>query len=153
MASNGDNSKKALANALNGLLADYFALYLKTKNYHWHVSGPHFREYHLLFDDHATELITTTDLVAERVRKLGHRALTSIGDIASRQSVTDDNNDGVAANTMLTTLRDDNQSLVTSLKVIKALADEAGDNATDGLIDDWTDQAEQRVWFLTQTIG
>jgi starvation-inducible DNA-binding protein len=153
MASNGDNSKKALANALNGLLADYFALYLKTKNYHWHVSGPHFREYHLLFDDHATELITTTDLVAERVRKLGHRALTSIGDIASRQSVTDDNKDGVAANTMLTTLRDDNQSLVTSLKAIKALADDAGDNATDGLIDDWTDQAEQRVWFLTQTIG
>jgi starvation-inducible DNA-binding protein len=153
MASNGDNSKKALADALNSVLADIFALYLKTKNYHWHVSGPHFREYHLLFDDQATELITTTDLVAERVRKLGHRSLTSISDITARQTITDDDTDGVAAHAMLTTLRDDNQALVASLKALKQLADDAGDNATDGLLDDWTDQAEQRVWFLTQTIG
>jgi starvation-inducible DNA-binding protein len=81
----GDNSKKALADALNGLLADYYALYLKTKNFHWHVTGPHFREYHLLFDEQATELIATTDLVAERVRKLGQDTLTSIGAIAAKQ--------------------------------------------------------------------
>jgi starvation-inducible DNA-binding protein len=153
MANNGDNSKTVLANALNSLLSDYFALYLKTKNYHWHVAGPHFHEYHLLFDTHATELIITTDLVAERVRKLGHRTLTSIGDIAARQTISDDDKADVKAEVMLAALRDDNHLLVDSLKAIKQLASDAGDNATDGLLDDWTDQAEQRVWFLTQTIG
>jgi starvation-inducible DNA-binding protein len=153
MTSNGDNSKKALADALNGLLADYFALYLKTKNFHWHVAGPHFREYHLLFDDHATELIATTDLVAERVRKNGHRTLTSISNIAARQSITDDDTEGLDAKTMLGVLRDNNQALVNSLKSLKQLAADVGDNATDGLLDDWTDQAEQRVWFLSETLG
>jgi starvation-inducible DNA-binding protein len=153
MTSNGDNSKKALADALNGLLADYFALYLKTKNFHWHVAGPHFREYHLLFDDHATELIATTDLVAERVRKNGRRTLTSISNIAARQSIPDDDTIGLDAKTMLRVLRDDNQALVNSLKSLKQLAGDVGDNATDGLLDDWTDQAEQRVWFLSETLG
>lgn len=149
----GSNSTTALAAALNGLLADYFALYLKTKNFHWHVSGPHFREYHLLFDEQATELVDTTDLIAERVRKLGQRTLTSIGDIAAKQSVKDNDKDAVPAQGMLKELLTDNKALVASLKAAKELAGEAGDNATDGLIDDWTDQAEQRVWFLTQTIG
>lgn len=149
----GNNSTTALAAALNGLLADYFALYLKTKNFHWHVSGPHFREYHLLFDDHAAELIATTDLIAERVRKLGQRSLTSIGAIAAKQSVRDNDKDGVSAEAMLKETLADNMALVASLKSAKELAGEAGDNATDGLIDDWTDQAEQRVWFLAQTIG
>jgi starvation-inducible DNA-binding protein len=149
----GDNSKKALAAALNGLLADYFALYLKTKNFHWHVSGPHFREYHLLFDDQAAELIATTDLVAERVRKIGQRTLTSIGNVAAVQSVTDNDAASVSAADMLAELRDDNVKLTAALKAVKELASEAGDNATDGLIDDWTDQAEQRAWFLTQTMG
>lgn len=149
----GNNSTTALAAALNGLLADYFALYLKTKNFHWHVSGPHFREYHLLFDEQATELIGTTDLIAERVRKLGQQTLTSIGDIAAKQSVKDNDNVAVAAEAMLKELLTDNKALISSLKSAKELADEAGDNATDGLLDDWTDQAEQRAWFLTQTIG
>ncbi len=138
----GDNSKKALADALNGLLADYYALYLKTKNFHWHVTGPHFREYHLLFDEQATELIATTDLVAERVRKLGQDTLTSIGSIAAKQRIADHDSTTTDAAQMLKALKD-----------AKNLADEAGDNATDGLLDDWTDQAEQRAWFLAATIG
>ncbi len=153
MAGSNDNSLKSLAAALNGLLADYFALYLKTKNFHWHVSGPHFREYHLLFDDQATELLATTDLVAERVRKIGERTLTSIGDVARHQSISDSDAPSVAAQAMLSELRDDNVALVAILRAAKELASQAGDNATDSLIDDWTDQAEQRAWFLNETLG
>ncbi len=149
----GDNSKKALADALNGLLADYFALYLKTKNFHWHVTGPHFREYHLLFDEQAAELIATTDLVAERVRKLGQDTLTSIGSIAEKQRINDHDSTSTDAAKMLKELHKDNETLITALKDAKELADKAGDNATDGLLDDWTDQAEQRSWFLAATIG
>lgn len=149
----GDNSKKALADALNGLLADYYALYLKTKNFHWHVTGPHFREYHLLFDEQATELIATTDLVAERVRKLGQDTLTSISAIGAKQRIKDNDSATNDAAKMLKELHADNETLVKSLKDAKELAEEAGDNATDGLLDDWTDQAEQRAWFLAATIG
>ena len=149
----GDNSKKALADALNGLLADYYALYLKTKNFHWHVTGPHFREYHLLFDEQATELIATTDLVAERVRKLGQGTLTSIGAIAGRQRIKDHDSTATDAATMLKALHADNEVLVKLLKDAKQLAGEAGDNATDGLLDNWTDEAEQRAWFLAATSG
>ena len=149
----GDNSKKALADALNGLLADYYALYLKTKNFHWHVTGPHFREYHLLFDEQATELIATTDLVAERVRKLGQDTLTSIGAIAAKQRINDHDSTSTDAPKMLKELHADNETLIKALKDAKDLADKAGDNATDGLLDDWTDQAEQRAWFLAATIG
>jgi starvation-inducible DNA-binding protein len=149
----GDNSKKALADALNGLLADYYALYLKTKNFHWHVTGPHFREYHLLFDEQATELIATTDLVAERVRKLGQDTLTSIGAIAGKQRIKDQDSTTTDAAKMLKELHADNETLVKALKEAKELAEDAGDNATDGLLDDWTDQAEQRAWFLAATIG
>lgn len=149
----GDNSKKALADALNGLLADYYALYLKTKNFHWHVTGAHFREYHLLFDEQATELIATTDLVAERVRKLGQDTLTSIVAIGARQRIKDNDSATNDAAKMLKELHADNETLVKALKDAKELAEEAGDNATDGLLDDWTDQAEQRAWFLSATIG
>ncbi|MEY3634310.1 MAG: hypothetical protein RLZZ61_720 [Pseudomonadota bacterium] len=149
----GDNSKKALADALNDLLADYYALYLKTKNFHWHVTGPHFREYHLLFDEQATELIATTDLVAERVRKLGQATLTSIGSIAATQRISDHDSTSTDAAAMLTALHADNEILIKALKDAKNLAGEAGDNATDGLLDDWTDQAEQRAWFLAATMG
>lgn len=148
----GDNSTKALADALNVLLADYFALYIKTKNFHWHVSGPHFREYHLLFDAQAAELIATTDLIAERVRKIGQSTLTSIGSIAARQTVKDEDK-AIDAEGMLVKLRDDNRKLVKALRAAKELASDAGDNATDGLIDDWTDQAEQRAWFLDSTLA
>ncbi|PHR21724.1 MAG: DNA starvation/stationary phase protection protein [Sphingopyxis sp.] len=147
---NGDNAKKAVAEALNGILADSFALYLKTKNFHWHVSGPHFRDYHLMFDEHAAQILATTDLIAERVRKNGLRTLTSIGDIAKRQSIVDNDEAKVAAADMLEELRTDNLKLVEQLREAKELAGEAGDNATDGLLDDWTDQAEERAWFLLE---
>jgi starvation-inducible DNA-binding protein len=149
----GDNSKKALADALNGLLADYYALYLKTKNFHWHVTGPHFHEYHLLFDAQATELLATTDLVAERVRKLGQGTLTSIGAIGAKQRIKDQDSILTDAGKMLKELHADNETLVKALKDAKDLAEEAGDNATDGLLDDWTDQAEQRAWFLAASMG
>ena len=149
----GDNAGKALADAMNGLLADSFALYLKTKNFHWHVAGPHFRDYHLLLDDHATQILAITDAIAERVRKNGHRTLTSIGDIAKRQTISDNDKSGVAAEAMLKELRDDNLAFVAKLREVKELAGDAGDNATDGIVDDWTDQAQERAWFLTETLG
>lgn len=149
----GDNAGKALAEAMNGLLADSFALYLKTKNFHWHVAGPHFREYHLLLDDQAAQILAITDAVAERVRKNGFRTLTSIGEIGRRQSVADNDKDAVTAEAMLKELRDDNVAFVAKLREVKELADQAGDNATDGLVDDWTDQAQERAWFLTETLG
>jgi starvation-inducible DNA-binding protein len=146
----GDNAKRAVAEALNGILADSFALYLKTKNFHWHVSGPHFRDYHLMFDEHAAQILATTDIMAERVRKNGHRTLTSIGDIARRQTLADNDVDKVVAEDMLSELRSDNLKLVATLRAAKELAGEAGDNATDGMLDDWTNQAEERAWFLLE---
>lgn len=132
-------------------MADSFALYLKTKNFHWHVSGPHFRDYHLMFNGQAAQILATTDMIAEPVRKNGHRTLTSIGNIAQRQTLSDNNADKVSAEDMLAELRADNLKLVDSLRSAKELASEAGDNATDGLLDDWTDQAEERAWFLHES--
>ena len=149
----GDNAKKALIDSLNGLLADFFALYLKTKNYHWHVAGPQFRDLHLLFDEQATELFALTDVIAERVRKNGGATLTSIGAIGAKSIVADDDRAELDAMTMVRVLRDDNAVLIERIRAAKAAAGEAGDNATDGAADDWTDQAEQRVWFLTQILG
>jgi starvation-inducible DNA-binding protein len=142
------NSVPAAAEALNGILADSFALYLKTKNFHWHVSGPHFRDYHLMLDEQAAQILTTTDAIAERVRKIGRTTLRSIGDIARRQRVKDNDSDFVSARDMLTELREDNLKLVGSLRETKELVDAAGDNATSSMIDDWTDAAEKRAWFL-----
>jgi starvation-inducible DNA-binding protein len=139
--------------ALNLLLADSFALYLKTKNFHWHVSGPHFRDYHLLLDEQATQILASTDFIAERVRKSGARTLTSIGDIGRHQRIEDNDDVGLGANGMLITLRDDNRALTASLKALKELADAAGDNATSGIVDQWTDEAEQRAWFLDAVRG
>jgi starvation-inducible DNA-binding protein len=136
--------------ALNALLADVFALYLKTKNFHWHVSGPHFRDYHLLLDDQATQILAISDMIAERVRKLGGRTLTSIGNVARLQSIKDNDADAVTATNMLAELRADNLALVASLKAIKDLVDAAKDNATSGIVDTWTDEAEQRAWFLAE---
>ncbi|WP_164115227.1 DNA starvation/stationary phase protection protein [Sphingorhabdus sp. Alg239-R122] len=149
---NGNNAAKALADSLNGLLADSFALYFKTKNFHWHVAGPNFRDYHLLLDEHAAEIIGITDVIAERVRKIGYRTLTSIGSVAAKQSVSDNDSEDIDAKVMLEELRNDNMAFVKALKDTKELAEAAGDNATDGLIDDWTDQAEQRAWFLRETL-
>lgn len=141
----------ALPEALNRLLADSFALYFKTKNFHWHVSGPHFRDYHLLLDEQATQILAATDIIAERVRKSGHSTLRSIGDIARRQTVRDNDAEHVSATDMLNELRTDNLALVAALREIKALADAGGDNATSGLVDGWTDEAEQRAWFLFES--
>lgn len=142
------NATRTVAEALNGVLADSYALYLKTKNFHWHVSGPHFRDYHLMLDDQATQILATTDLIAERVRKTGNMTLRSIGDIARRQTVKDNDAEYVSPDDMLAELREDNLRLVESLRSAKEAAAQARDNATDSLIDDWTDQAEERAWFL-----
>ena len=152
MAPAGDNAKKALVDELNGVLADHLALYVKTKNFHWHVAGPRFRDLHLLFDEQATQVLGVVDLIAERVRKNGADTLTSIGAIAGRTAVNDQDNAALSAENMVEELHDDNVALVKRLKKAKELAGDAGDNATDGVIDDWTDQAEERVWFLSQTL-
>lgn len=139
---------RSVADALNGILADSYALYLKTKNFHWHVSGPHFRDYHLMLDDQAAQILATTDAIAERVRKTGNTTLRSIGDIARRQTIKDNDADFVSAKAMLAELREDNLALVQSLRDAKDVVDEAKDNATSGILDEWTDQAEERAWFL-----
>lgn len=140
-----------VAAALNQALADSYALYFKTKNFHWHVSGPHFRDYHLLFDEQAAEILATTDLIAERVRKTGNVTLRSVGDVSRRQSIRDNDAEFVSPADMLNELRDDNLALVQAYREVKRAATEAGDNATEGLVDDWTDQAEQRAWFLFES--
>ncbi len=143
----GKNAK-TVADALNGILADSYALYFKTKNFHWHVSGPHFRDYHLMLDDQAAQILATTDVIAERVRKTGNTTLRSIGDIARRQTIKDNDADFVDADAMMNELREDNLSLIATLREAKDIVDEAKDNATSGILDDWTDQAEERAWFL-----
>lgn len=149
----GDNAKKALIDGLNGLLADHLALYMKTKNFHWHVKGPQFRELHLLFDEQAAEIFGNVDIIAERVRKIEGTTLTSIASIMEKTKVEDQHSADLEAMDMVSQLRDDNAQMVKTLKGLKELAEEAGDNATDGLIDDWTDQAEERTWFLASTLG
>ena len=142
------NAVSSVADALNSALADSFALYFKTKNFHWHVSGPHFRDYHLLMDDQAAQIYAITDAIAERVRKTGGTTLRSIGDIARRQTIKDNDAEFVSADAMLAELRDDNLKLVEAFRTVKEQAEEAKDNATSGIVDEWTDQAEERAWFL-----
>ena len=142
------NAAKSVKDALNTILADSFALYLKTKNFHWHVSGPHFRDYHLLMDDQASQILGITDAIAERVRKTGNVTLRSIGDIGRHQTIKDNDQEFVSAADMLAELRDDNLKLVEGFRKVKELAEAAKDNATSGIVDEWTDQAEERAWFL-----
>ena len=144
----GLSNTRSVADALNASLADCYALYLKTKNFHWHVSGPHFRDYHLMLDDQATQIIGVTDAIAERVRKTGNTTLRSIGDIARRQTITDNDADFVEPGKMLAELREDNLKLVEAFRTVKEAAEEAKDNATSGIVDEWTDEAEERAWFL-----
>ena len=139
---------KDISAALNVLLADFFALYLKTKNFHWHVSGPHFRDYHLLLDEHADQIFDTTDPIAERVRKLGGTTLRSIGQISRSQRISDNDADYVTPLDMLAELRDDNQRLTARLREAHNVCEEHGDVATTSLIEVWIDEAERRVWFL-----
>lgn len=147
------NSKAALIGELNGLLADHFALFIKTKNFHWHVKGPRFHDLHLLFDTQALEVRDQIDLIAERVRKLDADTLTSLGSVTQATHVKDQDNAALSAEDMIAELRDDNTALITRLKGIKDLADQAGDNATSGVVDTWTDMAEQRVWFLRSLLA
>ena len=153
MHSTNDNSVTQLVAEINGLLADHFALYVKTKNFHWHVKGPRFRDLHLLFDEQALEIQGQIDVIGERARKLGGDTITSIGMIAEHTKVKDQDSAAVTAEDMITELRDDNAAMVKRLKAMKESVDAAGDNATDGLIDDWTDSAEERVWFLNSLLG
>lgn len=146
-------NEPAVADALNALLADSFALYLKTKNYHWHVQGPRFRDLHLLFDEQAAQILATTDLIAERVRKNGAATLRSIGDIGRRQSIADDDAATVDADAMVQTLAKDNETLLAQLKAVKAAAEADDDIATSGLVDGWADETQQRIWFLKATAG
>lgn len=147
----GSNARRDIAGALNVLLADTFALYMKTKNFHWHVSGPHFRSLHLLFDEHADQIFATTDDIAERVRKIGGVTLHSIGEIARLQRIPDNDADYVDPLDMVEELRSDNQALIASLREIHELCDEERDVATASLIENWIDQAERRVWFLFES--
>lgn len=153
MAQAGDNSTKALVGELNGLLADHFALFAKTKNFHWHVTGPRFRDLHLLFDEHAIQIRDNIDLIGERVRKNGAPTLTSIGSIAGATAIKDQDRTDLDAEAMIRELHDDNVTVLARIRKLKDLAEQAGDNATDGFLDDLTDQTEQRIWFLKSTLA
>src|SRR5215510_1020391 len=144
----GANATKDLTGGLNILLADVYALYMKTKNFHWHVSGPHFRDYHLLLDDQATQIDGMTDMIAERVRKLGGTTIRSIGHIKRLQRVLDNDADYVTPHDMLAELREDNQQLTKHMRTLHEVCDEHGDIATASLIENWIDETEQRTWFL-----
>lgn len=144
----GVNAQKDIAGALNALLADSFALYLKTRNFHWHVSGPHFRDYHLLFDEQAEQIFASTDILAERVRKLGASTLRSISDITRHQRLADNDEVYVDPQDMLAELRDDNQRVVAAMREAHDLCDEHNDVATASFLETFIDEAERRVWFL-----
>jgi starvation-inducible DNA-binding protein len=144
----GANAARDIAGALNALLADMFALYLKTKNFHWHVSGPHFRDYHLLLDEQADQIFAVTDAIAERVRKVGGTTIRSIGHLGRLQRIADNDADYVTPPDMLAELRDDNLRLTAAMRETHSLCDEHGDVATASLIEVWIDEAERRIWFL-----
>jgi starvation-inducible DNA-binding protein len=144
-------SVKDISGALNALLADVFVLYLKTKNFHWHMSGPHFRDYHLLLDDHADQIFAMTDDVAERVRKIGGTTIRSIGQICRIQRLADNDADFVTPADMLSELHEDEKRLVQILRAIHTLCDEAEDLATASLVENWIDQSQRRSWFLFES--
>jgi len=139
---------KDISEAMNAILADVFALYVKTKNFHWHMSGPHFRDYHLLLDEHADQLFAMTDPIAERVRKLGGITLRSIGQIARTQRVLDNDAEYVEPLDMLAELADDNKALTSRLREAHNVCEEHRDVATTSLIEVWIDETERRTWFL-----
>jgi starvation-inducible DNA-binding protein len=144
----GSDAVRDLSAALNALLADMFALYLKTKNFHWHVSGPHFRDYHLLLDEQADQIFATTDAIAERVRKIGGTTLRSIGQIAQLQRIPDNDAAYVTPLDMLAELREDSKQLVSEMRRTHELCEDRNDVASASLIEVWIDEAERRTWFL-----
>jgi starvation-inducible DNA-binding protein len=143
----------AVAAELRPLLADVFALYIKTKNFHWHMSGPHFRDYHLLLDEQAGQILAMTDDIAERARKIGATSLRSVGDIVRHQRLKDNDESFVAPHEMLTELSVDNQHLARSLRSAHAVCDEHNDVATASMIENWIDETERRTWFLSAAVG
>ena len=144
----GPQATKDIAGAMNAILADVFALYLKTKNFHWHMSGPHFRDYHLLLDEQGEQIFAMTDPIAERVRKIGGMTIRSIGHIARLQRILDNDADYVEPLDMLAELREDNQSLVSRMREAHNVCDENNDVASASLLENWIDEGERRAWFL-----
>src|SRR6266849_4942369 len=144
-------SVKNITEALNALLADVFTLYLKTKNFHWHVSGPHFRDYHLLLDEQAGQIFAMTDDIAERVRKIGAVTIRSIGQVARLKRLSDNDADYVDPLDMLAELREDNRAMLASMREVHDLCDEENDVATTSLVENWIDETERRIWFLFET--
>jgi starvation-inducible DNA-binding protein len=149
----GVDDAEQIGRVLRHLLADVFALYLKTKNFHWHIRGSHFRDYHLLLDEHADQLFAITDTIAERARKLGQPAIRSIGDIARYQRLKDNDAESVTALAMLAELREDNQRFTRYLRSAHEMCDRHNDVATTSLIEVWIDEAERRTWFLAETLA
>src|SRR3984893_14865538 len=143
-----EEAVREISAKLNAILADAFALYLKTKNFHWHVSGPHFRDYHLMLDEQGEQIFATTDDIAERVRKIGGTTLHSIGHIGRLQRIKDNDADFVTTLDMLAELRDDNKQLESSMREVQGLCEEHGEVATASLLENWMDDAERRTWFL-----
>ena len=146
----GSDATKDIAAALNLLLADIFALYLKTKNFHWHMSGSHFRDYHLLLDEQADQIFAVADGIAERVRKIGGATLRSIGDVARLQRIHDNDAEYVAPLDMLSELRDDNRQLAAAFRRAHVICDGHGDVASASFLEIWIDEAERRAWFLSE---
>lgn len=144
----GANATRDIAAALNGLLSDVFALYLKTKNFHWHMSGPHFRDYHLMLDEHSDQIFAMTDVLAERVRKLGQLTLHSIGEISRNQRIADNDAAYVTPQDMLAELREDNGALAKRLREAHGMIDDHGDVATASFLEEFIDETERRAWFL-----
>lgn len=148
----GPKATKDIAGALKILLADMFSLYIKTKNFHWHVSGPHFRDYHILLDEQSAQIFATTDVIAERARKIGGLTLHSVGEIARLSRIPDNDAEYVTPQDMLAELCEDNRQLIAALRETHALCDEHEDVATASLLEVWIDEAERRTWFLFETI-
>ena len=144
----GEDATRDISATMNALLADVFALYVKTKGFHWHISGPHFRDYHLMLDEQADQVFAMTDSIAERVRKIGGTTLRSIGQIARTQRVLDNDSKYVSPLDMLAELRDDNEQLAMRMREAHGVCDEHGDVATTSLIEVWIDETERRAWFL-----
>jgi len=144
---------KEIGRVLRQLLADVFTLYIKTKNFHWHIRGSHFRDYHLMLDEQADQIFAITDVIAERARKLGQPTIHSIADIARHQRLEDNDSESVPATSMLAELRDDNQRLTGYLRSAHDVCDKYKDVATTSLIEVWIDEAERRTWFLDETLA
>ena len=142
-----------ISGELRKLLADVFALYVKTKNCHWHIGGPHFRDYHLLLDEHGTQIFAMTDDIAERARKIGGTTIRSISDVSKHQRLKDNNDEGVASEDMLVELRADNLELTRNLRSAHELCEKHNDVATASLIENWIDETERRTWFLSEIVG